>query len=246
LSGRRLELLALSLGLTAVLAGCDTKPRTINTSAYRGVDQGVLLAFAWGGAAGFKDSDPSEVEVVFAAEPGDAKQRLMSCNPRNSDCKSLDQFEDTRLAPERDEERILRHFDTDVKKQDLVFLVVADRGSRLVTSDVIRATAASRPTAYSADEIRYDRTSQLLSWPRVPDNDEYVVTVEDDSADRPLSAIATRRKSWTYPELQGIVQYFHDPAKVGELRNGGRYDVVLYSINKQNWATLITNAVVKP
>lgn len=236
----------LAIAAALLAAGCGGGRRTIDTSAYKGIDQGVVFAFAWGGAAGFQDSDPSEVQVVFAAEPGDVKHRLMSCDPRENPCKGLDEFHDTRLEAEEDSERILRHFDTHVKKQDLLFLVVADRGSRLVTSDVIRANASTRPTAYAGSDIRFDRATQLLSWPRIPDNDEYVVTVEDDGRDQALAAVATKRKSWTYPELQGIAQYFHDPATVGELRSGGRYEVVVYAINKQGWATTISSAVVKP
>jgi hypothetical protein len=170
----------------------------------------------------------------------------LSCDPAVSDCKALDQFSDSGVDPETDDGTLFGKFDTGVEKQDRLLLVVADRGAQLVTSDVITASASSRPSGYSSDELRFNRATQQLAWPRLPDNDLYIVSLVDEKTDRPLTAITTRRKSWTYPELQGIVQYLHDPAEIPDLRPGGRYLAVLYSVNRQRWATFVTNAVVRP
>jgi len=241
---RRWILLAAML---AALCGCNSRRGLpLNTSAYAGVDQGVVLAWAWGGAAGFEDAEPHEVIVLFAPEPGDSDFRLTTCDRGKDDCKSIAAFVDTGLQPRFEESSIFGQFDTDIVKQDREFLVVATRGSRLVTSTVISAAASSRPTVFSGGELRFDRSTQQLAWPRLQDNDLFVVTISDQDSGRPLTAIATRRKSWTYPELQGIVQYFHDAAGVRELAPSGRYVAVLYSLNKQRWATVVTNAVIKP
>jgi hypothetical protein len=243
---RRLGWILVASACALATAGCNSRRgKPVETSAYRGVDQGVLLAFAWGGAPGFDSDEPSEVRVLVGVEPGDLDHRLLSCNPRQSDCKDLRDFTDTGEELEEGHD-LLATYDTDVKKEDRLFVVVAERGSKLVTSEVISATASTRPTAFSNGELRFDRDSQKLAWPRVPSNDLYVLTLTDSRGKRPLTAIVTRRKSWTYPELQGIVQYLHDPARVGELRPGGRYLAVLYSLDKRNWATLVSNAVINP
>lgn len=243
---RRLAPVLLA-AILAALAGCNSRRgRPIDAAAYRGVDQGVIFAWAWGGAAGFEDDDAHDVVVLFAPQPGDRDYRLVSCDPRTSDCKRIDDFTDTGLRPETDKESFFGEFDTDVEKQDRLYVVAAVRGSRLVTSDVINAASSSRPTAFSRGELRFEAGTQKLSWPRLADNDVYVLEVGDEGSERPLTAVVTRRKSWTYPELQGIVQYLHDPAGVPDLRANGRYIAVLYSINKQGWATVVTNAVIKP
>lgn len=243
---RRLAPILLTAAL-AVLAGCNSRRgRPIDATGYRGVDQGAVFAFAWGGAPGFEDDQPHDVVVLFAPQPGDRDYRLVSCDPRAGDCKRLDDFTDTGLKPETDKESFFGAFDTDVEKQDRLYVVAAVRGSRLVTSDVINATVSSRPTTFSRGELRFEAGTQKLAWPRLADNDAYVLEVSDEGTESPLTAIVTRRKSWTYPELQGIVQYLHDAASVGELRPSGRYVAVLYSVNKQGWATVVTNAVVKP
>jgi hypothetical protein len=238
--------LALATALLAA-AGCGSRRgKAIQASAYRGVDQGALLAWAWGGAPGFEDDDPHAITVLFDAEPGDAHHRLMTCEPRRSECRSLGDFVDTGLEPEADDESFFHHFDTGVEKEDRLYLVVADRGARVATSEVIVAAAASRPTRYAEGQLRFDRSAQQLSWPRLPDDDLFLIVLRDEGSERPLTAVATRRKSWTYPELQGIVQYFHDPAQVQELRPGRRYVALLYSLNRQRWATVITEATVRP
>jgi hypothetical protein len=233
--------------LALVAAGCGgRRGQALNRSAFRNVEQGSLTAWAWGGATGFVDDDPYEIVVVFDREPGDTDHRLASCDSKQRTCKTLNDFVDTGLSPELEEESLFGRFYTGVVKQDVLFLVVAQRGSALATSEVITATASSRPTGYSRNEVRFDRRAGELSWPRLPDNDLFVVEVIDRREDRPLTAIATRRKSWVYPELQGLVQYFHDPSGVIDLRPGREYTVVVYAVNKQGWTTRIADAVLKP
>jgi len=238
------------LALAAVLlltAGCNgRRGQPIDTRGYVGIEQGSLFAFAWGGAPGFDDDDASEVQVLFDAEPGDRDHRLLACDPAASDCKELRDFTDTGRKPEGGDASFFERFETGVEKQDMRFVVTAERGRRLATSSVIVATARNRPTRFAPNELRFERQSQLLSWPRLPDGDLFVVVVVDEKNDLPATAITTRRRSWTYPELQGLVQYFHDPAQVRDLRPGGRYLVELYAVNKQGWATVVSSAVVKP
>jgi hypothetical protein len=233
--------------LLAALLGCSSRAgKPVAVAGYGGVDQGVVFAWAWGGAPGFEDDDPSPVSVLVATEPGDSSHRLLRCDPAESPCKSLDDFTDTGESAEEREDSAFLVFDTGMRQQDLLFLVVADRGARLVTSDVITAAARSRPTAYSSNELRFDPRTQQLAWPRVPDSDLFVLALVDETGEEPLTAITTRRKSWSYPELQGIVQHWHDPSQVPELRRGRRYVATLYSVNRQRWATYVTSAVVKP
>lgn len=242
------RLVPLSLAAVLMLtAGCNGRAgKPLDTRSYGGIEQGSLFAFAWGGAPGFEDGDPHEVVVLFDPEPADRNHRLMTCNPADSDCRDLKDFVDTGLEPEPHEAGFLDRFETGVEKADRRYLVVADRGRGLATSSVIVATARSKPTRFAGGELRFDRATQLLSWPRLPDGDLFVVIVTDDARDEPAAAITTRRRSWTYPELQGLVQYFHDPSQVRELRPGGRYLVELYAVGKQGWAGIVSNAVVKP
>lgn len=239
-----------TLALLAVLlafAGCNSRLGVkLDTKPYAGVDQGALFAWAWGGAPGFEDDAAHETVVLFDPEPGDRRHRLMSCNPKVNDCKELRDFTDSGFDPEPHEAGFFDRFDTGVEQQDRIFVVVAERGRRLVTSPVIVATAGSKPTRFAPGELRFDRAGQQLSWPKLADGDLFVVILDDDTSDRALTAITTRRRSWTYPEIQGLVQYFHDPAHVVELRAGGRYVAELYAVNKQGWATTVTNAVLKP
>jgi hypothetical protein len=243
-----IALAALALAALALAAaGCGgRRGQSLDRSAYRNLEQGTLFAWAWGGATGFVDDDPHEVVVLFDREPADSEHRLASCDPKERACKSLNDFVDTGASPELDETSLFGRFYTDAFKQDRLFLVVAKRGTALATSDVITAAAASRPTGYSRNEIRFDRRAEELSWPRLADNELFVVEIVDRRDERPLTAIATRRKSWVYPEMQGLVQYFHDPSGVVDLRPGREYTVVLYAVNKQGWTTRITDAVIKP
>lgn len=242
----RVQLLLLA-GLLALAPGCGSRRgEPLSTAGFGGVDQGALLAWAWGGAPGFEDSGASEVVVLFDVEPGDSGHRLASCDTRESECKSLQQFADTGEKPRYPGSSFFGRFETGVKKEDMLFLVVASRGSRLVTSEVIVANVGSRPSRFSNGEIRFNRGTQELAWPRLPDSTLFVLTVNDQASGRPLTAVATRRKSWTYPELQGIVQVFHDAAAVRDLRPGGAYVATLYAINSQRWASVVSNAVVRP
>jgi hypothetical protein len=245
-----MRLIALLVALAAALlgaTGCNSRRgQAIETRPYGGVEQGSLLAWAWGGAPGFEDDGPHDVVVLFDLEPADSRHRLASCNPAESDCKALRDFSDTGLEAETDASSLFGSFDTGVEEQDRLYLVVADRGNRLATSEVIVANVASAPTRFSKGELRFDRAAQQLSWPRVPDSDLFVVTITETSAERPVTAIGTRRKSWVYPELQGLVRYFHDPSTVRDLRPGGRYVATLYAVNKQGWATTVSNAVLRP
>jgi hypothetical protein len=235
------------IALLVLVAGCGSRRgKPLTTAGYGSVDQGTLLAWAWGGAPGFEGSSPSEVVVLFDVEPGDSGHRLASCDSRESECKKLQDFADTGERARFERDSFLGRFETGDDEEDRLFLVVADRGSRLVTSDIIVANVASRPTRFAGGEIRFNRGTHELAWPRLADGNLFILTLVDRASGRPLSAIATRRKSWTYPELQGIVKYFHDAAAIRELRPGGTYVAVLYAVNRQQWATVVTSAVVRP
>jgi len=200
-----------------------------------------MLAWAWGGAAGFEGENSYPVRVLY--QPLDEAERygLFSCDPANSPCTDLVHFGDVAVRPLLYAGGLLGEFRTKIEEADCLLMVVADRGGDLLTSDVIAATPASRPTGYAAGGIRFDRGQQEFAWPRVPDADLYVLTVRSEGEKEAAVGIATRRKSWAYPELQGIVRYFHDPSLVPKLRPGQRYRAVLFAIDRRGWTKLITD-----
>lgn len=235
------------LAALAFTVGCGgRRGQPVDNAPYRGVEQGALFAWAWGGAPGFRDDDAHDTVVLFHPEPGDVDHRLASCDPSESACKSLSDFRDTGRDPDFDDDTLFGEFDTDLAKADRLFLVVARRGGLLVTSDVISATAGSRPTGYARRELRFDRRSHEIAWPRLPGDLVFVLEVVDERSGQPMAAVATRRKSWVYPEIQGVIEYFHDAAAVSDLRPEREYVVVLYAINRQGWTTLVTEATVEP
>jgi hypothetical protein len=244
---RRLAGLAVALWWLVAALGCASRRgMPPDLGAHPRIVRGAVLAWAWGGAAGFEGKDGYPVRVLY--QPLDEAERygLFFCDPASSPCTDLVHFGDLGLRPRPYAGGLLGEFRTGIDEADCVLLVIAERGGELLTSDLIAATPVSRPTGYAAGGIRFDRRQQEFAWPRVPDADLYVLTVRDEGEKDAPVGIATRRKSWAYPELQGIARYFHDPAAVPKLRPGLRYRAVLFALDPRHWATLITDLDFAP
>lgn len=229
------------------LAGCHPgRGEPPDLSAYGGVVSNAVFAWAWGGASGYQEKNGFPVRVIFQPEPETSGYRLVACDPHHSPCDSLTLFEDLAIKPREFAGGLLAEFRTDLEEEDRSLVVTAERGNQLLTSETIVATVASRPTSYAAGGLRFDAAALEFSWPRVPDEPQYVLALVDEGSDNAATGIVTKRKVWAYPELQGIVQHLHDPAMVHDLQPAHEYAAVLFAINRQHWTTLITDLAVKP
>ena len=205
-----------------------------------------VLAWAWGGATGFEDEENSGLHVLYRTDPEVSHYRLLACDPAVSSCDSLSGFSELAAAARAYEGSSLGEFRTRPQSADRHLVVIAARQKDLLRSETIVARVASQPTVYRYGAIFFVREDRRLAWPRVPDAALYVVMVSDAGTGGVKGAVATQRKSWSYPQLVGIAHYFHDPATVPELTPGDPCVARLFAIDEHHWTTFVTEAKFEP
>lgn len=235
--------LLVALGVALAATGCNAaRGRPPDVAAYTKIAHPSI--FAWG-AGGRAAGENRPLRVFFEREAAATAYRLYACDPALSECDALEQFGDLALEPRRHPGGRLGEFQTGIRSADRVLIVIADRGDVLLRSAPIRAAAASRPTEVKYGTLVFDRDTRQLMWPRAADAELYVLTVAESSGDV-VAAVATHRRTWSYPQLVGIVAYFHDPAIVPPLDSAREYVASLFALDEERWAAELMESTIQP